>query len=419
MMSSILAPLSPAIPPGRETWEEWLGRVHAAARDIVSAQKTSARDENWKYTRQPAFRTATGTPGTKPVIRTGPIRTDERTPGRKWDLLPLSKAYALKPDLVTAEFGRMARPDARLMTALNAQAFEDGVFLYIPPDRVICEPIEIVWTLASSPAPAFPRILIVAGAGSDCQVIERQVWNGIRDSADESAMHPIRVVNSVTEIHLERQATLTHYVEQQGDPAVRSVSLASVRLDEHSFYRSFQFDGRGTLLRHEQDIRLEGAQSHAQMETLTLLAPREHCDRETRLVHAARATRSEQRIRSVVGAQATSIYGGRVRIQRLAAGSEATQDNHHLLLDPTARAMSRPELEIATDDVRCTHGSRSGELDRDALFYLQSRGIDLHQARHLLIQGFTEAFLALIPSETVRIHWQETIARLMPGIGEA
>ncbi|MHB1543292.1 MAG: Fe-S cluster assembly protein SufD [Gammaproteobacteria bacterium] len=416
-MNNLLAPILPVNHSGQSTWEEWLDYIHAAAQSAASSEQTLIRDESWKYTRQPAFRTKVGTfATTEPVIRTGFQQTDEPVKGRQWDLMPLSRAYALKPDLVTTQFGRIARADARLMTALNTQAFKDGVFLYIPPGQVIHEPVEIVLTLTPSRAPAFPRVLILIGAGSECQVIERHIW--VTDHSDEASEHALRVVNSVTEIHLERRATLTHYVEQQGDSSVRTVSLTSVCLDEDSFYRSFQFDGLGTLLRHEQDILLAGTKAHVQLETLALLASREHRDRQTRISHAAPATRSEQRVRSVVGAHATSIYGGRIRIQRNAAGSDAIQDNHHLLLDSSSRAMSRPELEIAIDDVRCTHGSRSGELDRDALFYLRSRGIDPDHARHLLIRGFTEEFLALIPSEPIRIGWQETIAKTLSRIGE-
>ncbi len=408
-----------ASPENPESWETWLDGIHAAARTRTSLVAPPVPDESWRYTRQKAFQTEPTNPGPAPRIQSS-ARGWEAVGARGTPQLgSLSEAYAKNPGLLTGWFGRMARPEARLLTALNAQAFVDGVFLFIPEGARLKNPIEIILGRGTAPEPAFPRVLILLGAGSSCEVIERQDWKGIPEDTGKASSQPPRVVNSVTEIHLAHHAQLTHYVEPLGDPGVRPVSFTAVSLEEGSTYRSFQFDGVGPLLRHEIEIRLEGIQAEAQVESLSLLGPREHRDREAQVIHATPKTRSEQRARSVVGAHATAIYGGRVHIQPRAAGSSALQDNHHLLLDPSACAMSRPELEIGTDEVRCTHGSKSGTLDRDALFYLKTRGIDPDEGRRLLIQGFTGAFLALIPSALIQSRWQERIATFLARTGAA
>lgn len=391
------------------SWEDWLRDTRERAERLLGATPISARDENWKYTRPGAFEPPSGSPAPKPLIHPG-SQPGMPAAGGNLVCLPLSAAYPYHADLIRAQFGTIARADARRLTALNSRGFEDGILLYVPKGRTHQTPIEIVFTLSASPGPAYPRVLVYLGEGASCEVIERHLWTVPSEGTLAASNRPPRVVNAVTEIHLAPDAHLTHYLEAEGDPAARSVSLTAVRQEAGSGYTSYQIDGRGSLLRHEQEILLAGRAAQARLATLTLLAPGEHTDRETLLIHAAPVTQSVQDIRSVVGARATSIYGGRVRITQSAPGSEASQNNQHLLLDPTARAMSRPGLEIGTDEVRCTHGAKSGELDRDALFYLQSRGIGPEEARHLIIQGMTQEFLDAVPSAPVRSRWQEVIA---------
>jgi Fe-S cluster assembly protein SufD len=99
-----------------------------------------------------------------------------------------------------------------------------------------------------------------------------------------------------------------------------------------------------------------------------------------------------------------------------ASGCNATQKNHHLLLDPTAQSRSRPSLEIAVDDVRCSHGSTSGALDPESLFYLRARGLDETQARHLLTLAFAGGFLERLPNDSLKTSWQQAVRRILPGM---
>ncbi len=422
MMENRLEPVLTSFEPGQTNWRTWLEHTHHAARPWSSSDRPLIRDESWKYTRKSAFNITDGITLPTPVIRTAfDHRTNwqplKRT--RQWSLMSLACAYSEHADLVTTFFGKMAGLQTRQLTALNTGAFRDGIFLYIPPGRCLSEPIELTLMLSPGTTAAFPRVLILLGAGANAHVMERHVWTDGLSQPPSGVNPPSRMINSITEIHLGEQAALTHYLEQTGDPSTRAVSLTAAHLSTDSTYQSFQYDGCGFLLRHEHDIMLKGRGSRVQLDVLSLLSKGEHHDHQTRLVHAAPATQSTQRIRSVVGARATSIYGGHIRISPEAKGSEAAQNNHHLLLDSSARAMSRPELEIGVDDVRCTHGATSGELNQDTLFYLRSRGIDQRQARHILITGFTEEFLAGIPSETIRAHWRSNVDGILAKLEES
>lgn len=114
----------------------------------------------------------------------------------------------------------------------------------------------------------------------------------------------------------------------------------------------------------------------------------------TRVTHQGRNAASRQIVRSVLGGKATGTYLGRVAVERGAIGTDASQSVRAMLLDRTATANARPELEIFADDVKCAHGCAVGELDATGLFYLQSRGLPPAQAKRLMLQAFVaEAFV--------------------------
>ena len=414
------APLEPGGAPKpldqRLSWEDWCSGLRAKP-----ALQTK-RDESWKYTRTRLFEWSADTPPTslRPVIQVPKRRSG-------WRALSFRQAFQKAPDLLLPWVGQVARASGRVLSEWNTQAFEDGLLLEIPDGLVVHEPIEIVLSTRNPTDPAcrsetgvrhlFPRVLIHLGKGSQASVIERHRW-GFEPRPDRSAppgSQPQRV-NTVTEILLAPDAALTHYLEQTGDGNTQAASLSAIRLGPDSHYTGYAFDASTALLRHEHHVVLSGPGSEARLEGLTLAGRGEHHDRQTWIVHACPGTSSHQCFHSIVAGQGMSIYGGQVHMKHGASGCEATQKNHHLLLDPTAQSRSRPSLEIAVDDVRCSHGSTSGALDPDSLFYLRSRGLAETQARHLLTLAFAGGFLEKLPPGALKTAWQEAVSRILPGM---
>jgi Fe-S cluster assembly protein SufD len=403
------------------SWDEWRVRL----REEAAPRRTETRDESWKYTRIQLFEWPGGaTASTRPVIRTAGRAFPSAA--RAWLALSFRQAFAEVPERLVPFVGGQARPSERPLTAYNTQGFEDGILIDVPDGATVSEPIEINLRIRSPSDPAcppgvrylFPRVLIHLGKGAQARVIERHLW-GSRCSLEPEQtprFHPHRI-NAVTEIRIDRDAQLQHDLEQSGGGDTQAVGLTAVRLDRDSRYLGHSLATAGALLRHEHQLLLAEPGSEARLESLTLAGRDEHHDRQTRILHVSPNTTSHQCFYSIVAGQGMSIYGGQVVMKPHARGCTATQKNHHLLLDPSAQSRSRPSLEIAVDDVRCSHGSTSGALDPESLFYLRSRGLDETQARHLLITSFAGGFLERLAPAALRDSWQREIARVLPHLG--
>ena len=405
------------------SWEDWRSRLRA------QRIPRTTRDESWKYTRTRLFEWSAGpqTAGKRPVIRVPEPESVRRKAGSGWRALSFRGAFQTAPDLLLPWVGQVALASGRVLQEWNTQAFEDGLLLVIPDGLVIHEPIDILLGIHDPNDPAFdpgtgarrhfPRVLIHLGEGAQASVIERHRWGS--EPQPERPGPPgsqLQQINAVTEILLEPGATLTHYLEQTGNATIQAASLSAIQLGPDSHYTGYTFDAATALLRHEHHVVLSGSGSGARLEGLTLAGRGEHHDRQTWIVHARPGTSSHQSFHSIVAGGGMSIYGGQVLMKPGASGCEATQKNHHLLLDPTAQSRSRPSLEIAVDDVRCSHGSTSGALDPDSLFYLRSRGLSETQARHLLTLAFAGGFLEKLPSGTLKTAWHEAVLRILPGM---
>ncbi len=405
------------------SWDEWRSRLRATTR-LPQAK----RDESWKYTRIGPFEWSGDTPpaSPRPIIQRPKQRSVRHGDELDWLALSFRQAFEEAPDRLIPWLGQVALASGRALSDWNTKAFEDGILVDVPDGVVVDEPIEILlgiqspndstWRLETGPRYLFPRILIHLGKGAQASVIERHRWG--LESPPESARPVSRShrINAVTEILLGRDAALTHYLEQTGDGNTQAFGLTAIRLEGGSHYRGYTFDASAALLRHEHHLLLAEPGSEAQLDGLTLAGRGEHHDRQTWIVHACPGTSSQQCFHSIVAGRGMSIYGGQVLMKPGASGCNATQKNHHLLLDPTAQSRSRPSLEIAVDDVRCSHGSTSGALDPESLFYLRARGLDETQARHLLTLAFAGGFLERLPNDSLKTSWQQAVRRILPGM---
>ncbi|MGI9289880.1 MAG: SufB/SufD family protein, partial [Gammaproteobacteria bacterium] len=166
------------------------------------------------------------------------------------------------------------------------------------------------------------------------------------------------------------------------------------------------------LARNELHLALNGRGAHAECKGLFLADQKRHIDSRITVDHAAPDTTSRERFRGVLADQARGVFNGRIHVLSEAQKTSAELTNRNLLLNPGAEVNAKPELEIYADDVKCAHGSTTGQLDQNSLFYLLSRGIDQEEARVLLIRAFVGELLTDISVPEVRDITQEALARL-------
>jgi Fe-S cluster assembly protein SufD len=166
----------------------------------------------------------------------------------------------------------------------------------------------------------------------------------------------------------------------------------------------------GRLVRNDVDARLDAEGAECALNGLFVVGGVQHVDTHTVVDHAQPRTTSRQLYKGVLDGRARGVFNGRVIVRPGANGTDAHQTNKNLILSDGVEVDSKPQLEIFADDVKCSHGAADGQLAEDAIFYLESRGLDEAAARTLLTHGFANEVLGRIRVEPVRV-WCEELLR--------
>jgi Fe-S cluster assembly protein SufD len=298
--------------------------------------------------------------------------------------------------------------DANPFADLNTAFAEDGAIVRIPPGQVLEAPLHLLYVSAPTsrgPSVSHPRTLIVAGRGSQATVVEK--FGGPEERVYFS--------NAVTEVVLEDAAVLDHYRIQREGRAAYHVATLAVRQGRDSRYRSLRLALGAALARAELRVRLEGEGSECRLDGLFLADGEQHTDTHTSIDHAVPHTMSRELYKGIVGDRARGVFHGTILVRPGAQKTDAHQSNQNLLLSRQALVHSTPALEIHADDVKCKHGSTTGQLDAAALFYLRSRGIGAEAASSLLTFAFASDVVSRIRVPALRLAALALLEARLPG----
>jgi Fe-S cluster assembly protein SufD len=315
----------------------------------------------------------------------------------------LSAAASSHEEIVRAHLGSVAGPDSGKFEALNGAMFAGDLFVYVPPNVKIEGPIHLFRRGTIDLSAIFPRLLLVMGSGAEAAVIDEY----------GNAGDPRVIANSVIEGHVGDNAHVTYFNIQRWGPRTRSHARQSfaVQRDASATTVNIGLGGRYSKI----DIRnlLQGPNAQSEMVGVTFGSGRQHFDTHTEHVHQVGNCFSDMDFKVVLEDEAHSVYTGQIRIDREAANSEAYQENRNLMLDPTCRAESIPELEILNEEVQCTHGATVGPIDEEQVYYLQTRGLSRNAAEHLIVEGFFSPALDRIEDDAMRDRlWEYVNAKL-------
>ncbi|MBC8337302.1 MAG: Fe-S cluster assembly protein SufD [Rhodospirillales bacterium] len=308
------------------------------------------------------------------------------------------------PDWAESYIGSLTGEDAAALVQLNTAMMDTGFALRVDPGVIVETPIEVVYIggLTDRPVAYFPRNLIVLGEGAQATVVKHHVGMGVG----------AYFANAVTEIDIAQGARLNHYEVQAESRDATHLGAVNVRVAKDATYDSFTLSIGGRLSRNEVSVRLEGQGAHAGVNGAYLMRGSEHCDNTTRIEHLAPNTSCREIFKGVLDDQSRAVFQGRIVVNREAQGTDGHQLCKTLLLSTGAEIDAKPELEIYADDVKCSHGATTGQIDETALFYLRSRGIPEALARNLLVQSFLGEALEEIADENIReaftnkvLHW--------------
>ena len=306
----------------------------------------------------------------------------------------LDSAVQQHGDLVEAHFMTEAVPvDTDAFTALHGALWQGGVFVYVPSGVQVQVPLQALTAHAAASGMVQPHLLLIADAQSDVTFVDEQV----SQSADLPGFH-----NGVVELYLKRGARATYLQIQNWSRRLWGISHQRAVLDADSQLH-WAAAGLGSRLHWTaQDVCLRAPGSNSKLFGLTFADGRQHLDYQTRQDHTAPHTESDLLFKGVVLDRARTVFRGVLHLRKEAQQTNAYQATHSLLLSPRARADALPILEIEADDVRCKHGSTTGRVDDEQIFYLMSRGLSRQDAQRLIVQGFFETVVTEFPVEGVQ-----------------
>lgn len=278
---------------------------------------------------------------------------------------------------------------------LNASHCEDGVWINISKDAEDSVPIRFVFLeheVGGRQHAYHPRIWVHLESGARARILCE--YPG--DSGSRAFM------NLVMEFHLSRQSNLCFLGAEPLPSEGFHFSSLRFELEEESRLKMVQVQRGSCLSRTDVAVGLKGPKAAAALYGLSLLAGQEKSSQEMAVRHEGPKTQSSQVFKNILAGQSEAEFTSLARVSREARKSASHQINRNLLLSDDSRAVSRPRLQIDTDEVTADHGSATGEMDETELFYLQSRGLTRPQARFLLAYGFAEEILREIPDEVFK-----------------
>ncbi len=318
----------------------------------------------------------------------------------------LANALVQKPELVEAHLGQYADL-GHPFVALNSAFIEDGAFIHVPSGVTVEKTIHVLFLATArdgTPTVSYPRNLFVAEESSQVTVVES--YGGFRD--DRYFTCP------VTEIVGLANSVIDHYRLGQESLGAFHVATQKVYLSRDANFFTHSINHGGALVRNDIQALLDAEGIHCTLNGLYLARGSQHVDHQMRVDHAKPNCHSYELFKGILEDRARAVFNGRIYVHQDAQKTDAKQSNRNLLLSKGALVYSNPQLEIFADDVRCTHGSTTGHLDDEAIFYLRSRGIGEEAARSLLTYSFAGEVLDEIRLEAVRKEFEEFLFTRLP-----
>jgi Fe-S cluster assembly protein SufD len=303
---------------------------------------------------------------------------------------------------VQANLAHFSDVQGNPFVALNTGLIRDGVYIHLPRNTAVEKPIHLLFIsiAGDQPTVTHPRVLVVAEENAQATIVETYAGEGTGTY----------FTNAVTEIVQAANSRIDHCKMQQELPTAHHIASMNVQLGHDASFVSHSMNIGGLLTRNEVGVVLGGEHAEATLNGLVLIDGNRHCDNHTLLDHAAAHCPSHELYKHVLAGQSTGVFKGKIKVRPDAQKTDSKQTSKVLLLSDEARMDSMPALEIYADDVKCTHGSTTGPVDEEQVFYLRSRGISHEAARHLMTYAFAADITRRIRVAPVRSRIENFMA---------
>jgi len=310
---------------------------------------------------------------------------------------------AVNQDEAPAYFEKYLKTSADPFTALNSALWQDGVFIQVPAKTKVNKPVLLLHIndAEKEQSIAHTRLLVVLEEESELTLIERSASIGVNNIFHTFA----------EEIIVKDKASLDYVKIQNDEGKLHQVASTMIHQANKSKLNTFTLTLNGSLIRNNFNIAIDGENCESHFYGLYLLNGDTLADNHTVVDHLKPNSFSNELYKGVMDGNSKGVFNGKIFVRPHAQKTNAFQSNRNILLTDTATVNTKPQLEIWADDVKCSHGCTSGQLDDEALFYLRSRGISLNEAKAMLLYAFAIETLEPIKNPALKAYLDSLISK--------
>lgn len=377
------------------------------------------KDENWKYTnlnkiKKVAYNRISDVKldafsipfqGYKLVFENGNINASlSNLPANDAvKVMSLADARAEDTALFTTYYDRLVNVGEDVFGAINTAYLQSGWFVHVSKKVTLDQPLHIVNIISENSSLAITRNLIVVEDLAELEVITTtHTTDNVKDA----------VVLEYNEVYLGQNAKYTNNKFQTEGEELVTISAEIAKQDRDSNYTSNTFSFNGKLIRNDIRVAVDGENCHTEMNGLFFPSDKQLFDNHTLLSHNKSNCTSSELYKGVISDKATGVFNGKVIVAEDAQKIEAYQQNNNIVVDE-GTINAKPELEIFADDVRCSHGTTTGQFDEKAMFYLQARGVSEQSARKMLVNAFAFDVIEKLENDELKAFAEEQVLEVI------
>jgi Fe-S cluster assembly protein SufD len=295
-------------------------------------------------------------------------------------------------NIFEAEIGKNIPLENEVFSAINTVYAQDGVGIRIAKKTKLKQSIQVIFISTGENSYSGARNVIACEDFASAHIVLNYI------SLDSNSSFN----NGITEIHVGTNANLSIDKIQNEAASNYTISTEIVNQAKDSTFTINTITLDGALVRNNLTIAVNGQNCETNLSGAYILKGKQHVDNHTVVDHKVAHCQSNELYKGVIDEQATAVFNGKVFVRKDAQKINAFQSNGNVLLSDNATINSKPELEIYADDVKCSHGSTTGQLDEEAVFYLRARGLSEKSARALMVSAFIGDVIEKIENEAVK-----------------
>lgn len=313
----------------------------------------------------------------------------------------LFKALEEGNDLAVKQFNTGLETTTNPLAMLNTALASDGIFISIPENFSCPIPVHIA-NICTGEAKSFynPRHLVYLHKNAQLTFIE--TYHSVKQTGKI-------FTNSATEFYIEDNASLENYIFQDEDVLSQRNDVRHFTVNTGSRMNSVAISLDGGLVRNDPSVFINGENAEVHLNGLFVVKENCHTDNHTLVEHRAPNCFSNELYKGIIEDNGTGVFNGKILVYKDAQKTNAYQSNKNILMGDKATINTKPQLEIYADDVRCTHGTTTGMLNEEALFYMRSRGLNKKLAKNILLQAFAKEVSNTIKNEVFRAQIEQKI----------